>query len=162
MVVAEQLVLGTTLAAAVGCGLIGGVFFAFSTFIMKGLARLPGNEGMAAMQAINIAVINPVFLGSFLGTAVVSALAIVLSLLRWNDPGALLRITGGTLYVVGTFGVTMAFNVPRNDALALLTPADPNADPHWRQYIRTWTMWNHVRTAAGLVAAVLFSLALAA
>jgi uncharacterized membrane protein len=44
-----------TLFAALGCGLVAGVFFAFSTFVMKALARLPAEQGIAAMQAINAA-----------------------------------------------------------------------------------------------------------
>ena len=39
---------------AVACGLMGGIFFAFSTFVMKALRALPPNRGIEAMQAINI------------------------------------------------------------------------------------------------------------
>ena len=59
------------LLAALGCGLIAGVFFAFSAFVMSALARLEPPQGTAAMQAINITVINPWFMGVFMGTAVV-------------------------------------------------------------------------------------------
>lgn len=45
-----------TITAALGCGLIAGVFFAFSTFVMKGLARIPTEAGVAAMQSINVTV----------------------------------------------------------------------------------------------------------
>jgi uncharacterized membrane protein len=58
-----------TLVAALGCGLIAGVFFAFSTFVMSALARLQPAQGIAAFQAINITVYNPWFMGTFLGTA---------------------------------------------------------------------------------------------
>jgi uncharacterized membrane protein len=33
---------------AVGAGLVGGVFFAFSTFVMKALSQLPAEQGIAA------------------------------------------------------------------------------------------------------------------
>jgi uncharacterized membrane protein len=62
----DALLFALTLFAALGCGLIAGVFFAFSAFVMKALGRLPPAEGIAAMQSINIAVINPVFLTAFL------------------------------------------------------------------------------------------------
>ena len=52
-----------TLCAALGCGLMAGVFFAFSAFIMKALTRLPPRDGIAAMQSMNVAVLNPWFLG---------------------------------------------------------------------------------------------------
>ena len=38
-----------TLIAAIGCGLVAGVFFAFSSFVMKALARLQPAQGVAAM-----------------------------------------------------------------------------------------------------------------
>ena len=54
MATTDQWLFALTLFAALGCGLIAGVFFAFSTFVMKALARLPSGEGMAAMQSINV------------------------------------------------------------------------------------------------------------
>ena len=148
------------LLAALGCGLIAGVFFAFSSFVMKAFARLPPAEGMAAMQSVNVAVLNPVFLSVFMGTAAVSVLAIVFSWLRWNQPGAVYLLAGGLLYLIGTFLVTVVFNVPRNDALAAVAPAAPESARLWASYLSSWTAWNHVRTAAALAAAASFSLAL--
>ena len=46
----------TTVAAIlalIGSGIIAGVFYAFSSFIMKALAGVPSGEGIAAMQSIN-------------------------------------------------------------------------------------------------------------
>ena len=146
-----------TLCAALGCGLIAGVFFAFSSFIMKALARLPPGEGMAAMQAVNVTVLNPLFLGIFVGTAALCATAVVVSLLRWSEPGSAWLLAGGLLYLAGCFLVTMAFNVPRNEALAKLSPADPNAAGLWASYLSSWTAWNHVRTAASFAAAASFT-----
>jgi len=50
------------LKAVLGCGLVGGIFFGFSAFIMKALKRLPPAQGIAAMQCINVTVINPLFI----------------------------------------------------------------------------------------------------
>ncbi|HEU5312187.1 MAG TPA: anthrone oxygenase family protein, partial [Candidatus Udaeobacter sp.] len=105
-----------TLLSALGCGLIGGVFFAFSTFVMRALAALPTPQGIAAMKSINIAVINPMFLGVFLGTAVGCVILVVSALLTWQQPGAACILVGSALYLLGTFLVTTIFNVPRNDA----------------------------------------------
>lgn len=148
------------LVSALGCGLIAGVFFAFSTFLMKALARRPPAEGMAAMQAINVDVLNPWFLGVFLGTAITCALVVVSSILRWEEPGALYALLGGLLYLAGTFLVTMAFNVPLNNTLAALAPADPGSAGQWAGYVARWTVWNHVRTAAALAGAAALTLAL--
>ena len=49
--------------------LVGGIFFAFSSFVMKALAGVPSSKGMRAMQSINLVVINPSFLGVFFGKA---------------------------------------------------------------------------------------------
>ena len=156
----DQLVFALTLAAALGCGLVAGVFFAFSTFVMKALVRRPAAEGIAAMQAINVVVLNPWFLGVFVGTAALSVAAVAFSLLQWQDRRAALWLAGGVLYAFGTFGVTVRFNVPRNDALAGVAPDAPDAAGRWADYVSGWTAWNHARTAAALAAAAAFSLAL--
>ena len=149
-----------TLVAALGCGMVAGVFFAFSAFVMQALARLSPREGIAAMQSINVAVLNPWFLGAFFGTAGACVLALVSSLLRWHEPGAAYLLVGSALYLVGTLLVTMVFNVPKNEALASVAPADPDGARLWAGYVASWTAWNHVRTAAALAAAASFSLAL--
>ena len=149
-----------TLVAALGCGLVAGVFFAFSTFVMKALARLPAREGIAAMQSINVVVLNPWFMTAFLGTAAACLVALIFSLLRWHEAGAVFLLAGAVLYLVGTLLVTIVFNVPRNDALAAIAPTDPDGARLWAAYVAGWTAWNHVRTAAALAAAASFSIAL--
>src|SRR4030065_800470 len=127
MATVEQWLFALTLFAALGCGLVAGVFFAFSTFVMKALARLPSGEGIAAMQSINVVVLNPWFLGAFLGTAAACVLALISTLLRWHEPGAIYLFIGSVLYLVGSLLVTIVFNVPRNEALASVVPAAPNS-----------------------------------
>ena len=156
----EQLLFTMVLVAALGCGLVAGIFFAFSAFLMRALSRLPPGEGMAAMQSINVAVLNPWFLGTFLGTAAICLAASVVSLFRWHEPDAVFLLSGGTLYLVGTLMVTMAFNVPRNEALASVSPEDPEYESQWNRYVASWTAWNHVRTVAALGAAACFGIAL--
>ena len=80
MATVDQWLFALTLCAALGCGLMAGVFFAFSAFVMKALARLPPGEGLAAMQSINVAVVNPWFLVAFLGTAAACLLVMLSSL----------------------------------------------------------------------------------
>ena len=149
-----------TLIAALTCGLIGGIFYGFSTFIMKALERIPANEGIAAMQAINITVITPLFLGPFLLAAVACLAVMAAALLRWPGPDSLLLLGGGALYLLGCLGVTFVFNIPRNDILASLAPTDAASATYWAEYLSSWTFWNHVRTAAALAAAGLFIITL--
>ncbi|MPZ19743.1 MAG: DUF1772 domain-containing protein [Luteitalea sp.] len=137
-----------TLVSALGCGLIAGVFFAFSTFVMRALARLPPAQGIAAMQSINIVVLNPLFLSVLLGTAATCLVTAFLSLTRWHTSGAGYLLTGGLLYVVGTVLVTRVFNVPRNDALAAVDATSTEGAKVWASYVTSWTAWNHVRTVA--------------
>ena len=149
-----------TLVAALGCGLIAGVFFAFSAFVMAALARLPPAQGIAAMQSINIVVINPWFLTAFFGTAAACVGLAAAALLRWPAPGAAWLLAGGVLYPVGTILVTTACNVPLNNALAAADPAGADGAALWSRYLGRWTAWNHVRTAAALAAAAALILAL--
>ncbi len=149
-----------TFCTALGCGLIAGAFFAFSTFIMKALARLPAQQGIAAMQSINVVVITPVFMTALFGTAGACLLLAGSSLFVWQRPGAAYLLAGSLLYVVGTVLVTIVFNVPRNDALAVVNPASPNGARLWTDYVSGWTAWNHVRTVAALIAAALLTVAL--
>ncbi len=156
----DELIFTLTLITALGCGLVAGILYAFSTSVMKALARLPSAQGIAAMQSINITVINPLFMGAFFGTAAACVLVVVFSLLRWNEAGAVYLLTGGLVYLIGTILVTMAFNVPRNNALAAADPASADGARLWAGYVTSWTAWNHVRTAAALAAAVSLTIAL--
>lgn len=156
----DGLTLGLRLAAALGCGLMAGLFFAFSAFVMDGLARLPPAQGVAAMQSINAAVRNPLFAAGFFGSAAACALVLLVSLWRWGEPGAVPAVSGATLYLLGTLLVTLAVNVPLNEGLAALGPADPDLAGRWQAFLVRWTRWNHLRTASALAAAALLILAL--
>jgi uncharacterized membrane protein len=144
-------------ATALGCALSAGALFAFSAFVMAGLKRLPPAQGAAAMQSINITAVTPVFMTALFGTAVLCLVVAVWAVASWNDGRAPWTLAGGALYLVGTIGVTMAANVPRNNRLAALAPGE--AEEVWSDYLRTWTAWNHVRTLAGLAAAALLVVA---
>jgi len=156
----EKLFVFLTLLAALGSGLIAGVFFAFSAFVMTALGRLPQDQGIAAMQAINVAVLNPWFFAAFFGTAAACAVLAAAALFRWSEPGAIFLLAGSLLYLVGTIFVTLRLNVPLNDALAAAPPEGAESAVLWQRYLAEWTTWNHLRTAASLAAATAFILAL--
>ncbi|WP_439520339.1 anthrone oxygenase family protein [Hydrogenophaga sp.] len=142
------------LLTALGAATVGGVFFAFSSFVMKALADLPPAQGIAAMQRINVVVINPLFLGVFMGTALLAVACVAVAAMSWESPPSSWLFAAGLLYAVGTFGVTGALNVPRNDRLARLDAPAPEAASYWKRYLVEWTFWNHVRTVAALASAV--------
>ena len=149
-----------TLATALGCGLVAGVFFAFSSFVMAALRRLKPEEGIAAMQAINILAVTPAFMTALFGTAAACLGLVVWGVISRGEQPAALVLAGGALYLVGSIGVTIACNVPLNDGLATLLPRGADAADRWDEYVTKWTAWNHVRTVAALAAAAMLTLAL--
>lgn len=142
-------------ATAIGCGAMGGVFFAFSTFVMQGLKRLPPAQGIAAMQSINITAVTPIFMTALFGTAAACLTLLVSAVSEWRGGVSAYLIGGSLSYLVGAIVVTIAVNVPLNNALAKADPLSGDAQLFWTKYVRTWTAWNHVRTMASLVAAAL-------
>ncbi|WP_405879063.1 DUF1772 domain-containing protein [Streptomyces sp. NBC_01136] len=149
-----------TVLGVLGCGLVAGVFCGFSTFVMRGIAELPPAQGIAAMNAINVAAVRPPFMLVFVGSAVMCSVLAVVTFVLLPDKGTVELLLGSALYLFGTFGVTIVANVPRNDVLLKMDPGTPEAAVYWRSYAREWTMWNHVRTVASAAAAVSYTLAL--
>ena len=149
---------GLVILAAIGGGIVGGIFYGFSSFVMKALGRIPPEQGVAAMNSINGVVINPSFMLVFMGTALACLALTGGSYFWWQQPSGKLVLVAAVLYLIGCFGLTMIFNQPLNLRLAGLQPAQAVA--FWPQYLESWTMWNHVRTAASLLAAELFVTAL--
>jgi uncharacterized membrane protein len=156
--VMERLTLVFGWAAALGSALMAGAFFAFSSFVMPALARLPAAQGVAAMQAINRAALQKPFLLTFVGTGLVCLVLAGLSVAGWSEVRTRYRLAGSIAYLVGTFLVTMVANVPRNDALMALDPSSPQAASYWLSYLSQWLAWNHVRTVAAMAAFVLLIL----
>ncbi len=156
--------MGTTLSAlasvaGLGCGVMAGVYFAFSAFVMRSLDVLPRAQGVAAMQSINEVILVSGFMPLFIGTTVLAVGLGATGLLTWSDPGSGVMIAAGVVYALGMFLCTAALNVPLNDALAALDPASPDAARLFDHYVDRWTVWNHVRTVASLAASGLFGLA---
>lgn len=164
MTTAETLtpiLLGTT---AVGSGLVGGVFFAFSGFVLPALSRLPAGAGAAAMQAVNRAAVTPPLMTALFGTAAVAAAVAATSLvaLRGDDAdrgAALLALGGAGLYLVAGVAVTVVASVPLNDRLAGAVPGTDEAAQTWGHYVEAWGAWNHVRTVGCLTASALLTAA---
>jgi uncharacterized membrane protein len=121
--------------AAIGCGLIAGVFFAFSTFVMPALARLQPSQGITAMQSINITAINPLFMLALFGTAIACLFIVISALLHWHQSGTIYLSIGSLLYLVGTILVTMLGNVPLNNALAKVEPDSIEGATLWAKYL---------------------------
>lgn len=154
-----QLLAGLLLAAAVGAGTVGGLFFAFSNAVIPALDRGPPGHAVAAMQRINAVILNPLFLGLFLGTGALCLLLGVVLLGRVGEPAGAFGLVGALSYLLGSVGVTAGRNVPLNAALARADAARPQA-ASWRAYSRRWRRWNSLRTLACVAASACFTLAL--
>lgn len=144
-----------TTATLVGTGLVAGVFFAFSTSVLPALAQLPAVQAQQVMQRVNVVILNPLFLGVFVGTAVVAAATVVAALATGDEPWALVA---GLVYLAGVFGVTIAANVPLNEALDRASAAE--ADTAWPAFVGPWRRWNDLRGALAVLALVASALAL--
>ena len=134
---------------------MSGLLFAFSNFVRRALAQMPPDQGMSAMQKINVTIINPLFLTLFFGTPLLCAILALASILERSSPGSMWLLGGAVAYLAGPFLITMKFNVPLNNRLA---EADPSQDDEtWNEYRVRWQRWNHVRTYIGILSIILLA-----
>jgi uncharacterized membrane protein len=145
----RTIALGTSIGAAVS----GGVLFAFSTFVMKALGRLPAPQAISAMQSINKFAPNPLFMTVLFGTAAACVPLSVSALRNLDDPSSKYVLIGCALYIAGIV-LTATYHVPHNDALARIDPAGAGSARFWSSYLHDWTAWNHVRTATSIAGAI--------
>ncbi len=145
--------------AITGAGVVTGLLFAFSNFVMSSLADLPNDKGMYAMQRINENILNPIFFVFFMGTPVLCLLIIALTALEPTASGRSLLLAGAIGYLAGPFGITVLFNVPLNNKLAQAEVGEAN--DAWPSYQQRWQRWNHIRTYIGILSIGLLSFGLA-
>jgi uncharacterized membrane protein len=145
---------------AIGCGLIAGLYFAFSAFIMTALAQSGTTTAVQAMNAINAVILKSAFMPLFYATSLGALIVAPTAFLIWNKLTALLVVAGALVYFVGMTVVTIACNVPLNNRLAATDPTSSDAETIWTHYRVRWTMWNHVRTVASTLACIAFVAAL--
>lgn len=152
-----------TAVAALASATVGGLYYAFSTFVMRGLDRTSPVDAITAMRGIDAeAQANPPFLLLFLGSALLAVIVGVVAVIQFRQPGSAYLLAGAICAVIPTV-VTMTFNVPLNDHLDSVDPAGlsaADATREWHAYLDPWMAWNHIRTIAALVGATLFTMGL--
>ncbi|MEP1874140.1 anthrone oxygenase family protein [Parasphingorhabdus sp.] len=146
--------------AVVSVGIMAGIYFAFSVFVMQSLDALERSVGMTAMQSINRIIQKSLFLPLFFLSSLACLLIAVMGVMQWEEPGSWQMVTGGTLYVLGMLIVTIVGNVPLNNALEATKADGPGAEAMWRRYMQRWLPWNHVRTLSCTVSMILLISAL--
>jgi len=137
-----------------GSGLVAGIFFAFSNFVMAALGKVTPEQGIRAMQTINITVLNRGFIGLFLGTAAGYLILTIVALTGSYEANSLYLFAGAALYLVGSLLVTVIFNIPLNDSLAAIKADSSEGEKLWAKYLERWTQWNSVRTFASFAAMI--------
>jgi uncharacterized membrane protein len=146
--VSRQAVQLTTLIGATGAmGLMAGVFGIYANAIMRGLAHTDDRTFVGAFQSIDRAIINPLFMLTFLGALVLSGVAALVH--RGGDATEVVPWAAAAfgLYL-GAVVITMAVHVPLNDAIK--AAGDPNtldvSAVRSAVHESRWIVWNVVRT----------------
>ena len=117
--------------AALSSGLMAGVYFAFSVFIMKAFGKIETAQSIAAMNSINETILRSLFMPVFFGSSIVSVLLIIVAFAQWGEAGSGLIFIAGATYFVGMFMCTVVFNVPLNNLLARLNKDSANVQEAW-------------------------------
>ncbi|WP_100640660.1 DUF1772 domain-containing protein [Alteromonas facilis] len=142
---------GLLVFVAIASALMGGIYFAFSGFIMKSLSTMSTESAVDCMNSINREIVNSFFLPLFFLSTMVCATLVFVS----ED----VSVKAGALtYIVGMFVCTVVKNVPLNNRLEATT--DRDREDTWAYYLSSWTRWNHVRTVSCIVASLVLFYAL--
>lgn len=120
------------LAATLATGLQAGTYYTWASGVMPGLARVDDRTFVSSMNHINVAIVNPVFLATFLGAPALAAAAVAV-----GPPGARGWAVAGLVLALGTVAITAVGNVPLNDALA--------AGGSRTDFETAWVRWNAAR-----------------
>lgn len=144
-----------TLLAIFGSSMMAGLYFVFSNFALRAFHSITASAGIAAMQAINVKIVNPLFLLLFLGTPILCLLLTIHALTNLANQNNLLLLAGSLIHIFGSLVVTMIFNIPYNNRLASVDATSSTAVAVWDDYVVGWTRWNHVRTVSSILAALL-------
>lgn len=136
------------------CGAIFGFFYAWVCSTMWGLDHADPRIAIAAMQAMNASVRNPVFFPAFFLTPFVLAVTAIVAYLSQLKSAALWFAAAGLVYLIFGLFLTMGVNVPMNEALATVDiPGDVEAaEIIWQGYSPRWQFWNQLRTIASGIA----------
>jgi uncharacterized membrane protein len=148
-----------TTAGAVGAGVIGGVFFTFTAFVMPALKKLPPAQGISAMQSINKLAVTPPLMLVLFGTAILSVVTASWAVRHWGQPLAPWLLTAGLAYLAAIV-ITMVGNIPLNNSLAGLDPHAAGAPAQWASFVTRWTVWNSLRGIAAVAGSAVFIVAL--
>ena len=142
--------------------LIAGLFYAWSWSVTPGIGRLSDVEYVRAMQAMNDAILNPVFFATFLGTAVLLPICTYMHYTQPVSTRFWFLLAATIIYLIGVMGVTMGGNVPLNEALKAFDVDGASAQEIAAQRLKFEGPWNGlqgIRAFANFLSIVLVIIA---
>lgn len=147
----------THLVAACAAAVTGGVYLAFSTMVMPALRSRPAADAIATMQHVNVQAVLVPFMLVFFGGAAAAVAVVVVEVVRARTDGGLgvgivIGVAGAAL-ALASHVVTVVYNVPRNDAVAMLDPASVADQGRWVALAREWTTANSLRGTLSVLGA---------
>ncbi|MDP8244947.1 MAG: DUF1772 domain-containing protein [Candidatus Hinthialibacter antarcticus] len=145
--------------AALSCGLVAGIFLAFSDFIMRSLDAANPAAGIECMQLINRKVYRSIFMVLLMGMVPYSFSLMIFSFFYATHNEFWWTLAGGLTYFFGVILVTGVCNVPMNQRLDSMNFEDKETETYWLEYCRTWTNWNHIRTFFSVLSAIFYFIA---
>jgi uncharacterized membrane protein len=156
----DTLQLVSLMAATVSTALMAGAFALYAHTIMPGLRQTDDRTFVGAFQALDRAIINPWFLtGGFLGALLFTLGATIAHVGHDALPPTAVALV---LYLI-TFVITLAVNVPLNDALK--RAGDPDRVSNLAAVRASfsearWSRFNLIRTVLCLTSFTLLAWAL--
>lgn len=148
-----------SLFLALWSAVIGGVFSAFSEFVMSGLLRAAPPGGIESMQHINRTVLKTQFVAGIFVIALFSILFAVYSATVFYGAVRIALVLAPVIYLPSVFFMTLLGNVPMNNRLARLDHTSAEAEAYWAVYGRDWTRLNHYRTLGSILTAGVYMVA---
>ena len=140
-------------------GIMAGVYFAFSVFIMQSLSELPSLQAAQVMNKINDVIVNTLFLPVFFGSTLWYGGLVVWSFADWQFERSILVIIAAMIYILGMFAVTAFGNIPLNNRLKSSAENDSRLISFWDEYLRRWTRLNHLRMLSCIAACAVLTIA---
>ena len=141
--------------AIISFGFIGGVYFAFSFFVMQSLKETSASDAIRTMNTINLVILKSPFMILFFFSSFIAFLLFLENLILYK----LMSNEGfaSLIFLLGMFICTATKNVPLNNKLADFDFNDSNCNPEieWNDYYTYWIKWNHVRTTSCFTSMVL-------
>jgi uncharacterized membrane protein len=157
----ERWVSWLTIFTVVGVGVIAGIFFVFSAFMMQVLDQRPPREAVSTMQLMNKQMEgNAPFLFLFTATSLTAVVLAVYALVSMEGSARIWLIVGGATYAVGGFLITAAYHIPRNKEMDEIDASAADVGTRWSDYLSEWLPAHHLRTVLAIVALFSFAMAL--